>query len=98
MRCRAKRLSLAWQLCHESQTWPCAGTSPQVVLQSSQQGRQVSSFTYTGKYSQWAPGDERVHINFWMFKKVPPRTTLEVALDCFWFCPADGKPCRGHKC
>ena len=74
---------------------------PQVLLQSFQQGQQLGSFTYTGKYSQWAPGDERVHMNFWMYRKIAPPKELELAVDCFWFCPADAKSdkdCIGRKC
>ena len=67
-------------------------------MQSFQPGKQLAAFTYSGKYAQWAPGDERVHINSWLFKGIAPRTNLELALDCFWFCPANGKPCQGRMC
>ncbi len=80
---------------------PAPAPAPQVVLQSSQHGRQVSSFTYTGKYSQWAPGDERVHMNFWMFRRTAPPREMEMVLDCFWFCPSGAKgdqDCIGRRC
>jgi hypothetical protein len=40
----------------------------------------------------------QVHINTWMFKKVAPPSAMEFALDCFWFCPANGGSCTGRKC
>jgi hypothetical protein len=71
------------------------------VLKSSQQGSQLGSFTYSGKYSRWPPGDERVHMNVWMYQRVAPSRELELAFDCFWFCPAGAKSdkeCIGRRC
>jgi hypothetical protein len=73
----------------------------QVVLQTSQNGKRLRTFSYTGSSAWWAPGDERVHINFWMFHRVAPPRALELAVDCFWFCPAgvkSDKDCIGRRC
>ncbi len=63
-----------------------------------QDGREITGFTYTGERAWWGPGQERVHINHWMFSRVAPPHDMEFALDCFWHCPPNGGPCQGRKC
>jgi hypothetical protein len=70
----------------------------QVDFKTTQHGREINSFSYKGPLAEWAPGDERVHMNAWMFEAKPPPAPVDFVIDCFWFCPAGGGPCLGRQC
>ncbi len=70
----------------------------QVDFKTTQHGREINSFSYKGPLAEWGPGDERVHMNAWMFEAKPPPAPVDFVIDCFWFCPAGGGPCLGRQC
>ncbi len=59
-----------------------------IILSTLQNGATINTWTYTGA-NNFAPNNERVHINFWMYEAKPPQSgaTQELIVTAFRFTP-----------
>lgn len=63
-------------------------SSDKIILSTMQNGLPLSTWLYTGA-NNFAPGKERVHINFWMYEAKPPQSgeSQELVVRAFRFIP-----------